>query len=78
MIRDRSLDIELLTAGDWDRTSELIVRYADLDLGVTDASLIAVAERLDATRIATLDRRHFHAVRPSHIDAFELLPEGSS
>jgi hypothetical protein len=29
---------------------------------------------LQVTRIATLDHRHFRAVRPAHCDAFELLP----
>ena len=49
-------------------------RYQNLPLGGTDASLIAVAERLGATRIATLDRAHFSIVRPAHCDAFELTP----
>jgi hypothetical protein len=40
----------------------------------TGASVVAVAERLKATRVATLDHRHFRAVRPAHCDAFELLP----
>jgi hypothetical protein len=39
------------------------------------ASLTAVAERFGVREIATLDRRHFTAVRPSHIEAFTLLPE---
>jgi uncharacterized protein len=36
--------------------------------------VIALAERLGATRIATLDRRHFTVVRPRNADAFTLLP----
>jgi predicted nucleic acid-binding protein len=48
--------------------------YADFPLGTTDASVIAVAERLGATEIATLDHRHFRAVRPTHIASFTLLP----
>ncbi len=39
-----------------------------------DSSLVAIAERLGATSIGTLDRRHFGLVRPQHIDGFELLP----
>lgn len=35
---------------------------------------MVVAERLGATRIATLDRAHFSIVRPAHCDAFELSP----
>lgn len=38
------------------------------------ASVVAVAERLGLTEIATIDRRHFSVVRPRHIDAFTLLP----
>jgi hypothetical protein len=35
---------------------------------------ITTAERLDATEVATLDRRHFSVVRPRHEVAFQLLP----
>lgn len=63
-----------LTETDWARAVELIERYTDLGLGVVDASVVAVAERLGVTQIATLDRRHFTVIRPSHIPAFELLP----
>ena len=69
-----TLTIEPLTTQDWQRIRELVERYNDLPLGGTDASLIAIAERLGATRVATLDRAHFSIVRPAHCDAFELLP----
>jgi hypothetical protein len=36
--------------------------------------VIAAAERLGATRVATIDHRHFRAVCPAHCPAFELLP----
>jgi uncharacterized protein len=35
-----------LTATDWQRCAELIDTYADLHLDLTDASVVAVAERL--------------------------------
>jgi len=54
--------------------AELCERYADLGLGGTDASVIAVAERLNITTVATFDRRHFTVVRPAHVEAFKLLP----
>ncbi len=54
--------------------AELVVTYASLPLGTTDASVIAVAERLGLAEIATLDRRHFTVVRPRHADALTLLP----
>lgn len=64
-----------LTPDDYERMAELVAQYSDLRLGTTDASVIALAERLGVTEIATLDRRHFTAVRPRHVDAFILLPE---
>jgi hypothetical protein len=42
---------------------------------VVDASVIVLAERLGETRIATLDHRHFSAVRPAHTDGFDLVPQ---
>lgn len=59
---------------DWQRVRELVTTYADLRLGGTDASVIALAERRGKSRIATLNHRHFAVVRPRHADAFELLP----
>ncbi len=63
-----------LTAVDYARMADLVDRYASLSLGTTDASVIAIAERLKLTEVATLDRRHFSVVRPSHLDALTLLP----
>ena len=36
--------------------------------------MVAIAERLKVTEVATLDRRHFTVVRPAHVDALTLLP----
>jgi predicted nucleic acid-binding protein len=36
--------------------------------------VIATAERLGVTEVATLDRRHFSVVRPRHTPALTLLP----
>jgi len=63
-----------LTAADYARMAELVETYGDLPLGTTDASVIAVAERLKLTDVATLDRRHFTVVRPSHVNSLTLLP----
>ncbi|MBI2705050.1 MAG: PIN domain-containing protein [Actinobacteria bacterium] len=73
-ILDGDLRVETLARHDWARIRELVETYANLPLGGTDASLIAIAERLNLTDIATLDARHFRVVRPAHCDAFELVP----
>lgn len=65
-----------LTASDYERMAELTARYDDLPLGTTDASVIALAERLNIIEVATLDRRHFTAVRPKHVESLTLLPAG--
>lgn len=64
-----------LTDADWRRAVALIRQYADMGLGLVDASLVAVAERLGVRTIATLNRRDFTVVRPAHIEAFDLVPD---
>lgn len=54
--------------------AELVETYTDFPLGGTDASVIALAERVSAGIVVTLDHRHFAAVKPNHRDAFQLLP----
>jgi predicted nucleic acid-binding protein len=36
--------------------------------------IVAIAERLNITRVLTLDRRDFQLIRPKHCSAFEILP----
>jgi uncharacterized protein len=69
-----TMEVEGPSAEDFDRMAELVERYADFPLGGTDAFVIALAERLGASTVITLDRRHFGAVRPRHREAFELVP----
>ncbi len=45
------------------RASELNARYPSLKLGLVDGVVMAIAERLNAEAIATLDVRHFGAVK---------------
>jgi len=68
------LDVEGPNGEDFARIAELVERYANFPLGGTDASVIALAERLDTGTIVTLDHRHFGTVAPRHRTAFELLP----
>lgn len=68
------LEIEPPMHDDWTRIADLVEQYARLGLGGTDASVVALAERLETSIVVTLDRRHFSVVRPRHADTFELLP----
>jgi predicted nucleic acid-binding protein len=73
-IADGSFNLVDLQPIDFARMAELVETYADFPLGTTDASVIALAERLRITEIATLDHRHFAAVRPAHCSSLTLLP----
>jgi hypothetical protein len=68
------LNVVEVEQADYTRAARLVERYADLPLGAVDAMVVAVAERLHVTELATLDRRHFSVVRPAHVEAFTLLP----
>jgi predicted nucleic acid-binding protein len=55
------------------RAMEIDRGYSDLGLGLVDASIVALAERLGITRIATRDVKHFSAVRLRNGRAFQLV-----
>jgi uncharacterized protein len=69
-----TITLEPVHPADLLRIAELVSAYRSLPLGTVDASIVAAAERLGVTRLATLDRRDFSVVRPAHVEAFELLP----
>jgi uncharacterized protein len=54
--------------------ADIVDRYRDQRIGLTDASLVVLAERFRTHRLLTLDRRHFTVVRPLSGGTFELLP----
>jgi uncharacterized protein len=68
------MDVEAPRPEEWGRIAEIVDEYADFPLGATDASVVALAERLGAEIVATLDHRHFGAIRPKHMAAFRLIP----
>src|ERR1700676_3487573 len=65
------------TAEDLARCRQLMVQYRGLPLGVSDASVVATAERFQIRRIFTVDHRHFRAIQPRGLEYFVLLPRGS-
>lgn len=71
-----TMQVEDFHASDLRSAADVMERYADLKLGLTDASIVVMAARCRTERILTLDRRHFTVVRPlSDADSFTLLPE---
>jgi len=53
---------------------EVIEQYRDLKVGLTDASIVVLADRYSAYTVLTLDERHFRAFRPSPRRRFRILP----
>lgn len=74
-VTDGTFTLAELTTNDISRMAELVRTFASFPLGGTDASVVAVAERLGINEIATFDRRHFPAITPKHGGYFTLLPE---
>lgn len=74
-VADGTFQLVDLTTDDVERMADLVRQYASFPLGGTDASVVAVAERLGVREIATFDRRHFPAITPKDGGHFTLLPE---
>lgn len=74
-VADGDFETVDLIPEDYARMAELVSQYDDFPLGTTDASVLALAERLSITEIATTDRRHFSAVRVRHMAHLTLLPD---
>lgn len=73
-LTERRYETPALDSRDYADALELDHRYADLELGLADLSIIVLARKLNTRRILTFDERHFRAVRPLQGGSFELLP----
>lgn len=67
-------DVPVFGPPDLQRALEVDRRFADLDLGITDASIVVLAARYGTRDILTLDHRHFRQVTPLQGGHFRLLP----
>jgi uncharacterized protein len=63
----------VLGPGDLEACADVVARYHDQEIGVTDASLVVLARRYDTRTILTLDRRHFDVLRPLGGGRFKLV-----
>jgi len=61
-------------ASDVAEARQVVDAYRDLELGLADASIVVLAERLGADVVLTLDERHFRALRGPSGGPFRLLP----
>jgi predicted nucleic acid-binding protein len=66
--------VESVTLADLRRCAALIEKYHDLELGLSDACVMAIGERCGTDRILTVDRKDFRVVRPLRGKPFRILP----
>jgi hypothetical protein len=66
--------LEQFDAADVARAREIIAKYADLEIGLADASIVVLAERYATSEVLTLDQRHFRALRVGQRKRFKVLP----
>ena len=69
-----NLSLETPLSEDYKRTADILRQYNDNNIDFVDACIVAIAERLNITKILTIDHRHFRAFRPNHCGSFELIP----
>jgi predicted nucleic acid-binding protein len=66
--------LERFEADDIGQALNIIERFADVDIGLADASIVVLADRYRIRDVLTLDHRHFEALRRSNGRPFRLLP----
>jgi uncharacterized protein len=67
-------ELPALRAADVVACAEIVDRYADQEIGVTDASLVLLAKRFDTRTILTLDHRHFDVLKSLQGKKFVVVP----
>ena len=82
--RAEALVLDELSSGSWElatfdiarftTASSIVKQYADIPIGITDASNIVLADAYQTRTIATLDRRHFSILRLPDGTAPALVP----
>lgn len=67
-------EMVVMSALDVRQAVDIVEQYANMQVGLTDASVALIAARYETTRVLTLDQRHFRAMKPLWGDAFTVLP----
>jgi predicted nucleic acid-binding protein len=66
--------LEQIDAGDIAAAERVIAKYAGLEVGLADASIVVIAARYGVRDLLTLDERHFRAMRGPGGRPFRILP----
>lgn len=74
-VADGAYEVAEFTGTDVKAATAVIRRYADLEVGLADASIVVLAERHQVVDLLTFDARHFRAMRGPGGRPFRLLPD---
>lgn len=66
-------ELAAMDAEDLAEATRVVRRYADLGIGLADASLAVLAKRYRTRTILTLDRKHFSVMRPLDGGVFTIV-----
>ena len=73
-VANGAYELQAFASQDVSAAMAIIERYADLNLGLADASVVVLANRYGCLDVLTLDQRHFRAVLGPGGRPFRLLP----
>lgn len=73
-LASRAYVLAAIDRDDLTACADILARYADVKLGVTDASILVLADRLGVDRVLTLDRRHFESARTPSGRTLAIVP----
>ena len=72
--KDMSPQLVSIVPEDVHKIHEITEMYASAEFDIVDCCIMALAERLQITQVATFDRRDFSIFRPRHCEFLQLLP----
>jgi predicted nucleic acid-binding protein len=73
-VANAAYQLEAFAAADIESARAIVERYAELEVGLADASLVVLSERYRVRDVLTLDQRHFRALKAFGGKRFRVLP----
>ena len=73
-VEDGAYDLASFAADEVGEARSVVERYAGLEVGLADASIVVLAARYETRRVLTLDERRFRPLRTPAGKRFTLLP----
>jgi predicted nucleic acid-binding protein len=76
-VANNTYELAPFSTEDVGAANAILTKYEDLGIGLTDASIVVLAQRYGTNRVLTLDERDFRALRVKR-KTFAVLPADST